>query len=184
MKARVILIDLFGVLFVNSHRYSKDLEILIQQGSSTGAYPIISEERRSPQLDDPKSSKTKSRASSEQSFPEPKTPVINKQIVSFIAAIKGHYKIVIASASDRKVATNLIKRSGLNFDHVLLTPELQFSKSSEQFYQYVAELFEVNVEEIFLIDDTKENVNAAHKAGARAILYLESTSQKELLDHA
>ena len=40
--------------------YSKDLEILIQQGSSTGAYPIISEERRSPQLGEPKSSKTKS----------------------------------------------------------------------------------------------------------------------------
>ena len=39
---------------------SKDLEILIQQGSSTGAYPIISEERRCPQLGAPKSPKTKS----------------------------------------------------------------------------------------------------------------------------
>ena len=47
--------------------YSKDLEILIQQGSSTGAYPIISEERRFPQLCEPKSSNTNS--ISKQKFP-------------------------------------------------------------------------------------------------------------------
>ena len=49
-----------GFLKGEGYIYSKDLDILKQQGSSTGAYPIISEERRSPRLGAPKSSKAKS----------------------------------------------------------------------------------------------------------------------------
>lgn len=89
-----------------------------------------------------------------------------QDVVKFIKSIKNKCKIAILSNLMLIDKERIDKHMGLSdFDYVFLSFEMGCKKPNDDIYLKVQEELKTNPENILLIDDTKENIDAAKRLG-------------------
>lgn len=89
-----------------------------------------------------------------------------QEVVKYIKSVKNKCKIAILSNLMLIDKERINKHMGLkDFDYVFLSFEMGLKKPNDDIYLRVQEKLDVKPENILLIDDTKENIEAAKGLG-------------------
>jgi putative hydrolase of the HAD superfamily len=96
---------------------------------------------------------------------------LDRQLVSFIDGLRGHYTTALLSnAWDdlRPLLENLWKIDGI-FDHIFISAEMKTYKPEPKIFQMVINSLGKEPSEMVFVDDFPENITAAREAGLNAI---------------
>jgi putative hydrolase of the HAD superfamily len=97
----------------------------------------------------------------------------NEQLVAYVKELKASYKIGLLSNIGNETMDRLFpaeERAQL-FDAFVLSSEVGISKPSREIFELTARELDVRPEECVMIDDLMKNVDGAHVAGMKAILF-------------
>ncbi|MCL4388031.1 HAD family phosphatase [Candidatus Marsarchaeota archaeon] len=107
---------------------------------------------------------------------------VNKGLLNFALSLKPRYKVVILTnvyRSRYKSMPLVFDKSP--FDRVFASCFIRMRKPSKNSYRYVLKKCKAKPEEAIFIDDRKENVAGAEKAGIKSILFRGNKSLFEKL---
>jgi len=108
----------------------------------------------------------------------------NKSLVAYIPKIKKS-KIALFSNSLGHMASEMLLKRRLArkkiFDKVFLSNVIHMAKPAERAYHFVVEKLEVKPHEALMVDDRKENIEAAKKAGMQGIVFKNTIQFKKEL---
>lgn len=97
----------------------------------------------------------------------------NEQLVAYVKELKASYKIGLLSNIGNETMDRLFpaeERAQL-FDAFILSSEVGISKPSREIFELTARELGTKPEECIMIDDLMKNVDGAHVAGMKAILF-------------
>ncbi len=103
-----------------------------------------------------------------------------KKNMELVKKLKGKYKLgILSNASLNEVQK--IKKEVNNFDAVVLSSEINFSKPDKESYEITLAKLDVFPQETVFIDDTLENIKGAEEVGIKGILYRSPEEVKKSL---
>jgi len=107
------------------------------------------------------------------------------ELIKMIPKLK-KAKIAILSNALGAITTQVLLKRGLRakelFDKVFLSNKMHIIKPDARAYHYVAEKLGVEPHEALMVDDRKENVDGAKKAGMQAVRYKNAGQFKKALE--
>lgn len=106
---------------------------------------------------------------------------LESEILGIIKKLKKNYKIILFSNHMGELLRKLLTKHEITdlFDDIIISSEHKMKKPSVEFFNALVSIAGNNKEEVILIDDTKENIDASNQFGIKAILY---TDSKKLID--
>ncbi len=111
--------------------------------------------------------------------------IVNQEVINLINIIKKcGYKTGILTNRSLDSAEKMKKTlRNQEFDTILVSSEIGYSKSDPECYRILSEALKVNMEEIIIIDDVDHNVEIMQKIGIHPLLYIDyKTLKKQLLE--
>lgn len=170
---RGLIFDCFGVLYVGSLQYLRELSPPDKQAELTDLshasdHGFVSKEDYLRQVSD-------IIGKSEQETDEliSRAHVRNDQLVDYVRSLKPHYAIGLLSNVGEDVVERLFtasERAEL-FDAVVLSNQENVIKPTAEIFRLTAERLGLPVEECVMIDDLPVNIEGATAAGMQGIVY-------------
>jgi len=104
---------------------------------------------------------------------------LNRQLIELIRELKPHYKIGMLSNSGRDFLDEFIAEHNIAdaFDVTVASSETGYIKPQREIFEILAERLDLPLSDIFFVDDSPGNVQAAQSFGMQAHIY---TSVDEL----
>src|ERR1700722_6404059 len=106
----------------------------------------------------------------------------NKALVAYIPKLK-KVKIVLFSNSIGRMAMEMLKARHIAgkkvFDKVFVSNVMHLAKPSHASYEYVVRHLKVKPYEALMVDDRRENIDAAKKVGLQGIVFKNVTQFKK-----
>ncbi|HYD35208.1 MAG TPA: HAD-IA family hydrolase [Vitreimonas sp.] len=112
--------------------------------------------------------------------------IVNQVIINEVERLRSRGFTVCLATNQEQYRTNYLKNEmglGTHFDHIFSSAELGVRKPQRAFFERIAEHFSISdPSQLLLIDDTAENVKAAHQAGWKAHFYQNNESTLRALN--
>lgn len=98
---------------------------------------------------------------------------IDADMVGWIKEVRESAKTVLVSNALSPFLPNIMRKHDLYplFDHVFISSEIRLAKPDPRFFEYVLNEVGVKGEEVVMIDDNPNNIEAAEREGIRGIVY-------------
>lgn len=98
---------------------------------------------------------------------------INKEILELIETLKGNYKVILLSNSNRELMIRQYPQVEFDkvFNECIFSSDTPYSKPQKEVFEYSLNKLNSNPEETLFIDDTQENTNAAKQVGIKSHTY-------------
>lgn len=99
---------------------------------------------------------------------------VNKRLVPVIERLKSHYKIGMLSNTGAALLEEFLNEHNIRhlFDQVVASSDTGYIKPQREIFEITADRLGVALEEIYFIDDSQTNVQAARSYGMQAHLYV------------
>lgn len=106
---------------------------------------------------------------------------LNRDVIKIIKKLKRNYKIFLFSNFISELIRKLLSNHNITdcFDEIIISSEHKMKKPDVEFFNLLLRISNVKKNEILLIDDRKDNIDAAKAFGITTILF---TNTKNLED--
>ncbi|MFI3252407.1 MAG: HAD-IA family hydrolase [bacterium] len=96
--------------------------------------------------------------------------------LEYLSTLEG--KVIIATRNDQRVIDAWLKASNLDIE-VIAEEKINVRKDTIEFYDVMANMFNVEKSEMVLFEDNAKNIEAANKAGVKAVgLFAEQNEER------
>lgn len=99
---------------------------------------------------------------------------VNKRLVPVIERLKGRYKIGMLSNTGAALLEEFLNEHSIRhlFDQIVASSDTGYIKPQREIFEITADRLGVALEEIYFIDDSQTNVQAARSYGMQTHLYV------------
>lgn len=109
---------------------------------------------------------------------------VDKKLIEYIPKIQ-KAKIALFSNSIGHMAVDVLHKRGVpirkTFDKLFISSKIHMAKPDSEAYKYVIKNLKIRPKEAVMVDDRKENIDAAKKIGMQGIIYKSATQFKREL---
>lgn len=110
---------------------------------------------------------------------------VNKKLVEFIPHIK-KAKVALFTNSIGHMAVDVLHKRGVpvrkTFDKLFVSSKIHYAKPDAKAYHYVVRHLKIKPEQAMMVDDRKENIDAAKKIGMKGIIFKNAAQFKRELN--
>jgi HAD superfamily hydrolase (TIGR01509 family) len=102
---------------------------------------------------------------------------LNEDVVSLVRALKSRYKIGLLSNASSHLRNVIAEHNAWDlFDEVLISSEHKMLKPEPQIYKTMCTMLGILPSEAVMVDDRQKNVDGAHGAGMKGILFTDAAA--------
>ena len=109
--------------------------------------------------------------------------MLNEELVAMIEKIRETARVALLSNASKGFVESLFEKYKLNryFDKVVVSSNIGIAKPDKEIYRYCVSLFDEEFDEIYMVDDSAVNVNAAAETGIIPVHFTGNESVEHLL---